>query len=465
MDDIDEILGQYESQPSSSEDDVDAILASYEAPSMDSSTTPQPPKSAIGGFLETSPLAPAKALYDGAEDIKNYLGGLSLDDLKTAPKGLWEASKGIGEGLLEVGKAAMKPITGIPAQMGNLAEAGQALVRGETGEVYGNLAEAALSTFPLTDTTSKAMLDQSQGGYGTGRAVGEVASLGLTALGPATKALGAPLKEAAKSRYASAFRSTKGNRKLADAAADQALERGIYGPLEDAWYKPSSLASQGRELMEEAGPKIQRLYDVPDPVDISKAVLALDELPKKSVIAGVQKKPSLAEAAAAEIFDLNRQTKGSDLLPASDAWALKKQLQRDVADARGYAKIDNPKQARAEIDAKRAEAQGLREALEAKFTESKSLNSDYSFGSDLQKLTKDAKVGPSFWGSVKQGGITAGALAKVQAIIQSPLFKTFSAVKQAKVAKLLESGQISEALQALGLSSEVLGALEPKEGL
>lgn len=466
----------YEVEASSDEEaraKVKARLAIDTAPEVQAVA----PKSNLEGFLEhnqlTAPFAhPGQLIKDTANALAP--AQLSQDIYpEGVPRSLPEAL-GFNLPFKILGQVGKEMLQGSSdssqrafekAWMDNEQLQGKSFVDSIEPQVKGTYHNAIglLGAFPLTQGLATAALDLEEGrGGSTGEVLGELSNIALPFLPKAIKGasnkLAGSLEKGAVNKYVSALNPKQKFQGLAEASARQSLERGEFGTL-------GNLARKAEKDKAKFGSELEQIYaESPATLDVGKATSpTLDQLANKQLYGDVQFNQPLETAAR----DLQANLQQAGELPVGEAWRLRQTLEQPAVKKGAYLPGTDPTLV-AKAEASQAAADALRPALAEAEPKSVQPNKQYNYYSNLQTLLKNRKS-PNSPISLKGatnllrrqgvagtvGGAIAGpggaALAGIatevlNAISNTTLWKTGSAVVQYKIAQALKAGKVADAL-------------------
>jgi hypothetical protein len=434
-----------------------------------------------------APLTPVKSKYADSslgEDVSKAIGG--------AGSAIWGVAKGLGSTVADLAddsskmaKGQIRTLEEIPGYeqakglLGSVAEGvskhSRAFRDAAPGD-YREMATQGLMTAgslipgmsPLFDigaratgmspeTGQESVLDadpRAAGELGGNLALAVADRLPWGKLGKGVDSLAKASEARQVSRYAEGLKPTKGNFPAAQELAAEAIERGIYGTSK-------GLNKQGAVGAEKTGKAIGDIFHSErsqTPASIDPVVNALEELAQKGVKGGQEFAPELNAAARSLQEKVRAMAEAKGGQPSAfDLWELKQLWDDPVARKGAYAPGADPALT-AKLQAQEAAANAAREALGEALPEVKPLNKDYHFYKQLEELTdpqvmsqanslwKEAgkMAGAAALGAILgvPGGLLTGAMAfKLgSTILNNPLYKTFTAVQRAKIARALQAG-------------------------
>jgi len=297
-------------------------------------------------------------------------------------------------------------------------------------------------------------------GQGTGSYVGsELAGAGAKT---AAKPLASLLEKSASAQYLKALApTTKTNKFTAQKIAPEMMQRGVSGSLE-------SIKARAGAALEDVGPQIdEAIQNIPQAkkLAIQPVIDALEQYKQEGVVNGVKVDPNLVNKAT----QLQRIVK--QLGPDVSYESLNRVRQiwdKSVARAGGYQGKSLAEGSM--VDAMREGANAIRSELAKDQPDIAKLNSEYSFWSKVNQVVGDTitrrsgqegAVMPKLAGI---GGAATGhtpmgvAMYALGRIIQSPRWRTFSAIKKTQIANAIAAGDAATITKLAGIGASAYGA-------
>jgi hypothetical protein len=293
-----------------------------------------------------------------------------------------------------------------------------------------------------------------------GQGVGSYAGSDLLGkgVGKVTEATVAPLlQKSAKAQYMKALSPTKAENKfLAQKITPGLLERGVSGSLE-------GINKTADAALDETGPQISAAVKaIPQAktLAIQPVLNALEDYKQNFKVGTTEMRPD-AVARVSELQDTIKQL-GPDVSYAS----LNKARQifdEVVSQGKGY--YGKTLAEGGMLDVQRETANAIRSALAKDRPDIAKINAEYSFWSNVQKVTGDTisrrsgQEGALLPKLAGIGGLATGHAAPgtvmylVGRAIQSPRWRTFSAVKKTQIANALASGDAATVTKLLGVGA------------
>jgi hypothetical protein len=341
----------------------------------------------------------------------------------------------------------------------NIGPTGRAIVR-MVGEPIENAAQQYANpetrpTFGDAMSVLPEALGQGAGGYAGSELLGK----GVSA---ATKPLSTSLKNSATKQYQKALSPTKAENKfLAQKITPQLLDRGVSGSLE-------GINEQAQAAMEDVGPQISAaVKKVPQAkqLAIQPVLQALEDYKDTFKVNGAEMRPD-AVARATELQDTIKQL-GPDVSYASLNRA-RQIFDEVVAQGKGY--YGKTLAEGGTLDVQREAANAIRQELAKDRPDIAKLNKEYSFWANVEKVTGDTlqrrsgqegallpklgAIGGAATGHLPSGG----ALYLLGRVLQSPRWRTFSAVKKTQIANAIAAGDAATLTKLIGLGASAYGA-------
>lgn len=409
------------------------------------------------GELALQPvIQPLKTIGKSIQGISAELQGKPSDQYKVGfeeaiPTALRQTGGAVGQSLGQAG------------EYGNLAV--EAAKEGNLGEAAGRGIQAGLSAFPLTTGfVERGERFANADPAGRAQAGGEfIADLALAHPaadigGISQRAVqkvgdfGTRLRAAQPQRYADGLFPKLRNEGLAEAAAKEAIDRGLWGGLD-------SLEGRASQELASHGPEIGRILgESPASVRVADSARGpLNEFGQSGAVGGVQQGlRDLQTAAAEELARLPEE------LPVSEAWRLRKLKEDPVVKKGAYLPGADPALS-AQVEAMGVVADAQRGAIAEAVPEVAPHMKEYSFFQKIQDLVDQRKLTPeTAINPFKAKGLLQAAdpYRALQSFRQSTLWKTGSAVVLDRIGKLLEAGKIPEAVSAYKKAGGNLKELE-----
>jgi hypothetical protein len=337
------------------------------------------------------------------------------------------------------GELALERLTGAP-----LVHGAQQYANPETRPSL----KGALSVLPEA-------LGQGVGGYAGSELLGKGAGKALDTAVPA-------LQKSATTQYIKALSPTKAKNKfIAQKIAPEMIQRGVSGSLE-------GIREQARTAMDDVGPQIdQAIKAIPQAkqLAIQPVLDALESYKQEGTVQGIKVDPDLVKRAD----QLQRIVKqfGPDISYES-LNRVRRIWDAKVAKAGGYA--GQTLSEGSMIDAMREGATAIRSELAKDRPDIAKLNSEYSFWSKVQQVTGDTiqrrsgQEGALMPKLAGIGGAAAShtpmgiAMYALGRVVQSPRWRTFSAVKKTQIANAIAAGDAAAVTKLAGVGASAYGA-------
>jgi hypothetical protein len=292
-----------------------------------------------------------------------------------------------------------------------------------------------------------------------GQGVGSYAGSDLLGKGvnKATDAAVPLLQKSAKAQYMKALAPTKAqNKVIAQRITPGLLQRGVTGSLE-------GIHDQAGAALDDVGPQIdEAIKNIPQgkKLAIQPVLDSLEDYKQQGVVDGVKVDPDLVKQAA----QLQRIVKqfGPDV-SYSSLNRVRRIWDSKVARVGGYAGQSLAEGSK--VDAFREGASAIREELAKDRPDIAKLNKEYSFWSNVQQVVGDtikrrsgqegalmpklAGIGGAATGHTIPGAVMY-ALGRV---IQSPRWRTFSAVKKTQIANAISAGDVATVTKLAGIGA------------
>ena len=297
-------------------------------------------------------------------------------------------------------------------------------------------------------------------GQGTGSYVGsELAGAGAKT---AAKPLASLLEKSASAQYLKALApTTKTNKFTAQKIAPEMMQRGVSGSLE-------SIKARAGAALEDVGPQIdEAIQNIPQAkkLAIQPVIDALEQYKQEGVVNGVKVDPNLVNKAT-QLQKIVKQL-GPDVSYES-LNRVRQIWDKSVARAGGYQGKSLAEGSM--VDAMREGANAIRSELAKDQPDIAKLNSEYSFWSKVNQVVGDTITrrsgaeGAVFPKLAGIGGAATGhtpmgvAMYALGRIIQSPRWRTFSAIKKTQLASAIAAGDAATITKLAGIGASAYGA-------
>jgi hypothetical protein len=353
-------------------------------------------------------------------------------------------------------------IGGIGEQVGEMALTGGPLKAG---------AEALATKLPFLGKMAAPLLRVGAEAVNTGsnaalhgEPVGPSAATGAggAALGESLPFVAPMLKKSAVGQYLKALSPTKAqNKVLAQRVVPGLIDRGVSGSLE-------GINETASAALEDVGPQISdAVKNIPQAkkLAIQPVLDSLESYKQEAVVNGVKVDPDLVNRAT----QLQRIVKqlGPDV-SYSSLNRVRQIFDAKVARSGGYA--GKTLSEGSMVDAMREGASAIRSELAKDSPDIAKLNKEYAFWSNVQQVVGDtiqrrsgqegalmpklAGIGGAATGHTPMG-VAMYALGRV---VQSPRWRTFSAVAKNRIANALAAGDAATVTKLIGRGASAYGA-------
>jgi hypothetical protein len=332
------------------------------------------------------------------------------------------------------GEVTLERLTGAP-----LVRGAQTYANPETRPTFGQ----AMSVLP------EAL------GQGTGSYIGS--DLLGKGVGKTTKAAVPLLEKSANTEYLKALSPTKAqNKVLAQRVTPGLIDRGVSGSLE-------GINDTAGAALDDVGSQIgEAVKNIPQSkkLAIQPVIDSLEEYKQQGVVDGVKVDPDLVNKATQLqriVKQLGPDVSYSSLNRVRQIWDAK------VAKAGGYA--GKTLSEGSAVDAMREGASAIRSELAKDRPDIAKLNAEFSFWSNVQQVVGDTinrrsgQEGALMPKIAGIGGLAAGnklmaaAMYGLGRIIQSPRWRTFSAIKKTQIANAISAGDAATLTKLVGLGA------------
>ena len=382
-------------------------------------------------------------------------------------------------GLIKAASSPIETVKGLASAQGEqLKKSGEAFGKGRYSEAFGH---GLAGVLPVVGPGAAAVGEQIGSGDvagGLGAGIASVLPVGALAGTRATK-IPAALKRSAKAQYGQALRATKETMKRRSArVVPKLIERGATGSRAKLLKTAEAKAGKALEELKEAEGRIPAGTKIKiEPVIdwLEKKKEALTGARTKDGILGNEAGVKHLERLQEQIIDLG------DDVPYETLVRVRRVLDREVAESGGF--FGKSIKDTSKLSAKQEAANSIRQELGKARPDIARINAEFSLWKTTTEILEEtarrtqgqsAPLGQQLAqaaggaGGLAVGGATLGTggaiggavggallFKGVKALVQSPSWKTISAVKKNRLADAIVSGRTD--LVAKAASAMILG--------